>query len=241
MQDKLYELKRMEQSLQAMQRLLTESFRAPPRHSDGSDQNMIVRLSVDSNGLPEVIEISQNWQQRISADRLGDAVMSAALEAMMERSRRWAKDFQLQDWRGRLDGFKKDIEQADHADSRSAQDLANITFASHPRDVSSVLEDILCFVEEASSSKRAGASLLDFTGVGAMGKVAVTISRRGLRSCEVDPEWADGQSGSQVSKAVGAALVAARASLAQGSQGDMSHRAQALLDEAMAVLQTRKG
>lgn len=76
------------------------------------------------------------------------------------------------------------------------------------------------------------------TGANRSGKLALTLSKAGLVSCTADPEWVSGQTAATLMNALGEALDAARADLANSTAGAAapSGSLDRLFAEALALL-----
>ncbi|MEZ0091277.1 hypothetical protein [Streptacidiphilus sp. EB129] len=238
MEDMLRELNGMRQRASALQKLIAEAQSSAPSEAVGSDRSGSVLVRLGADGLPRTVRVEQGWRRNIPAAQLGDAVLDAAHMAMVERSRSWTANFPGGDWRGRLDALQEEYAatpvpaEAEHTTPLDATPVAS-------RAIGEVMEDVLALLDSGDSPSQSGTRVLEWRGTAAAGKVRVTVSRQALIRCDVDPRWAERQTDSQLSSALESAFTTARAALAgsvQDGSAQPGGRAQALFQEALAML-----
>jgi hypothetical protein len=140
-----------------------------------------------------------------------------------------------QDWRERLDHLDERTSAApsEVADSLPASSWQLDVGTGEERDPSEVIEDALQWVQGIESAKSTEVGERKGTGRAVGGNLVIVLSPQGLASCQVDPDWADQQTGKALGAALTEALEAARADLQASKE---SREANALFAELMALM-----
>jgi hypothetical protein len=232
------DLVELQRGAAALHGLLGAAQRAAPPGAEGFDATGTVRARVAADGVPESVDLGPNWQRRVPPERLGHAVVEACTAAAQRRMELWNQALSDGGWREEFERVKA-ADEAPAAGNGAlappvpAPALPDVT----PRPLDELVEEMLNAVDRVDEiAAQPGGP--QGTGTGAHGKVSVTVSRTGMSSCVVDPQWSMYLDADTVTAALGEALTAARADLAAGGSGGAGPGAglDRLLAEALALI-----
>lgn len=169
---------------------------AAPERTLATDRSTAVRVALDRQGLPESIQVREDWRDRISPRALGAAVVEAAQQAADRRADTW------------VSMFKKS--GPGQPTSSPYLDSTEPPAGGHSsRPLTEIAGELLGLLDTMLST-RPGSSSRTVSG-SEPGKMAtVTLARNGQLSCSIDDRWAAQQSGGSLTRALGAALASAR-------------------------------
>lgn len=201
------DLERLRQRAAALQERLGEIQAAAPEHTEGTDRTGAVRVIVGPDGLPESIRVGARWQDQIRPQALGAAVTEASREAVRRRGQAWSATLERP---GQPPGSGPSGPVTGHP--HAAEGL----HGRSPRPLGEIAEDVIGMLD---SAPRPGSAPAQARGISTGRTLHITLARDGRLSCAADAEWAAGQSGGQLSQALGAALTAAREELRSQSAG----------------------
>lgn len=195
---------------------------AAPERTEAADRTGTVRVAVGHDGLPVSIQVGDGWQDRIRPHQLGAAVAEASRQAMSRRIEAWSTTLE-----------HAGPGQRGPAPSPGPGDSPR---PSNPRSLTDIAEDVLGTLDTMLSS-RLPPPAQPAQGTAADRMLTVTLTRSGQLSCTADARWAAQQSGSQLTRALGSALVAARNQLReeQDSNASAADRAARLSAEIQAA------
>ncbi|WP_460352000.1 hypothetical protein [Actinoallomurus acanthiterrae] len=182
------------------------------------DDAAAVRVFLDRNGLPERIQIVSDWRDRVGPEKLGDAVVYAFRAAVDNRVAVWADALREAGWYDKANRLKRYLSSP--ASSMPSDKLPAAFHRDKKETVPRTLEDLTEeFIQAADKISEApalpGSVRRKSTGWSIGRKACLVLDANGIKSCVIDLQWASARSGSEVSKALGEALAAARSSLAK--------------------------
>ncbi|MCU1431424.1 MAG: hypothetical protein JWP95_529 [Actinotalea sp.] len=200
-----------------------------PEESSGTDAQGAATVDLDTAGLPVGVRVVDDWQQRVGADALAAAVVEAGSTAARVQGEHLAAALEDPAW-----------QQARPTAAPPAPAPVAVQAVTDPRPLDELAESLIGEMR----AMRVGPLTLDAppTGVGkaADGAVVVRLAQSGLAGCEITPAWAERQTGTAISLALGSAVAAARVDLLSAIESSpaagTSRRLDGLLSEAMAHL-----
>lgn len=212
------ELATLQLHVSAIHRLIAGAFEKAPRRSDGMDDAAAVRVFLDRNGLPERIQIVSDWRDRVGPDKLGDAVVYAFRAAVDDRVTVWADALREAGWHDKANRLKRYLSSP--ASSMPSDKLPAAFQRDKKGAVPRTLEDVTEeFIRAADNISEApalpGRVRRKSTGWSIGRKACLVLDANGIKACVIDRQWASARTGSEISKALGEALAAARSSLAK--------------------------
>lgn len=234
------ELAQIQQYAAGLQGLLATAQAEAPRSSEGTDGTGTVRVFLGPDGLPNSFRIESGWNRKIPADGFGGAVLEACQAAMGERLAVWTRTLEDQGWQAQADRLRVDLDEqpstsgAGEVPSVFRHPVEDVT----PRPIDQVAEDMIKAFDHVGDLAAPPAQATGGSGASRSGKLVLTLSKAGLVSCTADPEWVSGQTAATLMNALGEALDAARADLANSTVGAAapSGSLDRLFAEALALL-----
>ncbi|MGQ0718131.1 MAG: hypothetical protein ACT4NP_12645 [Pseudonocardiales bacterium] len=212
------ELAQIQQYAAGLQGLLATAQAEAPRSSEGTDGTGTIRVFLGPDGLPNSFRIESGWNRKIPAEGFGGAVLEAFQAAMGERLAVWTRTLEDQGWQAQADRLRVDLdEQASVSEQRMPSAFGNTVQDVTPRPIDQVAEDMIKAFDHVGDLAAPPAQATGGTGQSRSGKLVLTLSKAGLVSCTADPEWVSGQTAATLMNALGEALDAARADLANST------------------------
>lgn len=222
-----------------LQSMMTDMQNRMPQGAEGTDTQGAVTVRLAADGLPEFIRAASDWQRRQAPEAIGAAVSEAYGAAMSEQMTAWAQVFEDGDWQSK----------ADQLDSQFGQPAASAVQPDIPerdlryvvsRPLDQLAEDVLSAFDAVERMDETASGPAEVNGTSAARHVTLVVSKGALRSCEVDRQWAAGQSYIGLNQAFEEALGDARDKLssieAAAADGLAGLQVDSLLDEALAIL-----
>ncbi|NEW75424.1 hypothetical protein [Streptomyces rhizosphaericus] len=211
-EDLIRELQQFQQYAENLQHLMSDMHDQVPRSSEGTDAQGAVSVTLGADGLPESIKLASDWQRRRAAGDLGGAVVEAFESAMSDRMERWSRSLEQSGWEeraGQLDEGR--ASSASATPSRpvpeiSDHDVRHVLY----RPVDETIEDVLTASDAVDQLDADSFLPPQVKGESAARRVTITLTAHALVSCEVDPQWAGGQSVVRLNQALNEALNNAR-------------------------------
>ncbi|MFF3261056.1 hypothetical protein ACFYWO_18010 [Streptomyces sp. NPDC002932] len=235
-------LRQFQQQALNLQSMMTDMQQRMPQGIEGTDAQGAVTIRLASDGLPEFIKASSDWQRRQPPEAIGSAVSEAYGAAMSQQMTAWADALDEAGWQDKADQLDGAIGQSDASTTPAAQpdiperDLRYVV--SRPLDA--LAEDVLSAFDAVERMDETASGPAEVNGTSAARHVSLVVSRGALRSCEVDRQWAADQSYIKLNQAFEEALGDAREKLssieAAAADGLAGLQVDSLLDEALAIL-----
>ncbi|MFD4762359.1 hypothetical protein ACFWOJ_26875 [Streptomyces sp. NPDC058439] len=213
--------------------------RMVPQGAEGTDTQGAVTVRLAADGLPEFIRAASDWQRRQPPEAIGAAVSEAYGAAVSEQMTAWGQALEDGDWQSK----------ADQLDSQFGQPAASAAQPDIPerdlryvvsRPLDELAEDVLSAFDALERMDETASGPDEVNGTSAGRHVTLVVSKGALRSCEVDRQWAAGQSYIGLNQAFEEALGDARDKLssieAAAADGLAGLQVDSLLDEALAIL-----
>jgi DNA-binding protein YbaB len=174
---------------------------AAPRRVEASDSSGTVEVVVGSDGLPESIQIAEDWLRTVGSEALGDAVVQACRDAMRRRRSLWT------DAVNQLPG--------------PARGPSSVAVWEEPvpatRPPRLLLNDLLAVLDDPDGPSRRARAAAVGTGTTGFGKLTLTLHLDGGVSCAADPHWVAGLEAGELTEALNKVLASARTELAANS------------------------
>ncbi|GAA0702695.1 hypothetical protein GCM10009548_89750 [Streptomyces malaysiensis subsp. malaysiensis] len=241
--DLVREMLQFQQHAQQLQQLMSDMRHHMPRRSEGTDAQGAVTVQLGADGLPEAIKVASDWQRRQAPEMIGSAVVEAFGSAMSDRMERWSRAVQQSDWEARTEQFDRDVPATFTGGAAAAsppqmpeRDLRYVL----PRPLDEVAEDMLAALDSVDALDADSSDRVEATGLSSGRKVALTVTKGALLSCEIDPQWASAQSSVRMNQALAEALKSAHAKLREAEaareSGPTGPHLDGLFDEALAIL-----
>ncbi|MFF1914599.1 hypothetical protein ACFVYE_23890 [Streptomyces sp. NPDC058239] len=235
-------LQQFQQHALNLQNMMTDMQNRMPQGGEGTDAQGAVTVRLAADGLPEFIRAASDWQRRQDPEVVGAAVSEAYGAAMSQQMTAWAQAFEDGNWQAK----------ADQLDSQAAQPATSAAPAMQPeiperdlryvisRPLDELAEDVLSAFDVVDRMGETASEPAEVEGTSAGRHVTLVVTKGALRSCEVDRQWAAGQSYIGMNQAFEEALADARDKLssteAAGGDGIAGLQVDSLLDEALAML-----
>ncbi|WP_406095908.1 hypothetical protein [Streptomyces sp. NBC_01013] len=235
-------LQQFQEHASNLQNMMTDMQNRMPQGAEGTDAQGAVTVRMAADGLPEFIRVTSDWQRRQEPEAVGAAVSEAYGAAMSQQMTAWAQAFEDGNWQAK----------ADQLDSQAARPATPAAPAVQPeiperdlryvisRPLDELAEDVLSAFDMVDRLGEAASEPAEVEGISAGRQVTLVVTKGALRSCEVDRQWATGQSYIGLNQAFEEALVDARDKLssteAAGADGIAGLQVDSLLDEALAML-----
>lgn len=218
MRELLDELYRFRLYTSAFQGLLKDAQARAPQSSEGTDSSLAVRAQIGCDGQLESVHISPGWQHKLSPEAFSSAVLEAFQAAVAAQLKAWSRSLEEESWQSKIERLKNDQEKQPPPTARASHS-AHIGDYSRdditPRGLDEVVEDVIKAADSIQTLTRTPPKNSQVSASSANGMVKITLSRRGLESCTVDPRWVSRQSGPRLTAAIGDAIAQARAGLAR--------------------------
>ncbi|WNE99220.1 YbaB/EbfC family nucleoid-associated protein [Streptomyces luomodiensis] len=241
-EDIFRELQQFQQYAENLQRLMSDMHDRVPQSSEGTDPQGAVSVTLGADGLPESIKIASDWQRRRAVGDLGSAVVEAFESAMSDRLERWSRSLEQSGWEARAEQLDDGL--ASSASTAPARPFPEISdhdvryVLRRPLDES--IEDALTALDAVDQLDANAFLPPEVTGDSAARRVTITVTAHALVSCEVDPQWAAGQSTVRLNQALNEALNDARGKLGSaespGAAGVANLHADGLMNEFLAMI-----
>jgi hypothetical protein len=203
-----------------LQQVIADAQSSAPGRAGGTDSHGAVHVRLGPDGLPRSFRVTSDWKRRVSADAFAAAVFEACMTAARERMEAWAARLEQEGWQSRVDRLRDELGQTP-ADEASTPVSGHVpaAFAGKPRKdgpraLHVLAEDALSAFDAAQRRATAEPGPPQGSGHAADGRLVLTLSGSSLVSCQADPGWVSGQTAAGLTRALGEALTAARASLA---------------------------
>lgn len=232
-------LQQFQQHALNLQNMMTDMQNQVPQGVEGTDAQGAVTVRLASDGLPEFIRAASDWQRRQEPEAVGAAVSEAYEAAMSQQMTAWAQAIEDGNWQAKadqLDGQARQPTPPARQPDIPERDLRYVI--SRPLD--ELAEDVLSAFDVVDRMDETASEPAEVEATSAGRHVTLVVSKGTLRSCEVDRQWAAGQSYIQLNQAFEEALGDARDKLssteAAGADGIAGLQVDSLLDEALAVL-----
>ncbi len=235
-------LRQFQQQALNLQSMMTDMQQRMPQGVEGTDAQGAVTVRLATDGLPEFIRAASDWQRRQEPEAIGAAVGDAYGVAMSQQMTAWAQAFEDSDWQGKADRLDSQFAQPEASAAPAAQpdiperDLRYVV--SRPLD--ELAEDVLSAFDVVDRMDETASEPAEVEGTSAGRHVTLVVTKGALRSCEVDRQWAAGQSYIALNQAFEEALGDARGKLnsaeAAGADAIAGLQVDSLLDEALAIL-----
>ncbi|QDL70464.1 hypothetical protein DNK48_14775 [Streptomyces malaysiensis subsp. malaysiensis] len=241
-EDIFRELQQFQQHAENLRQLMSDMHDQVPQSSEGTDAQGAVSVALGANGLPEWIKLASDWQRRRPDGDLGGAVVEAFESAMSDRLERWSRSLEQSGWEDRADHIDEGL--ASSASSAPSGPLPEISdhdvrhVLRRPMDES--IEDVLTAFDAVEELDADSFLPPKVTGESAARRVAITLTAHALVSCEVDPQWAVGQSTVRLNQALNEALNNARGKVGNaespGAVGVANLHVGGLMNEFLAMI-----
>lgn len=236
------DLQQFQQHALNLQNMMTDMQNRMPQGVEGTDAQGAVTVRMAADGLPEFIRAASDWQRRQEPAAVGAAVSEAYGAAMSQQMTAWAQALEDGDWQAKADQLDSQARQPAPPTGQPEQpdilerDLRYVI--SRPLD--ELAEDVLSAFDVVDRMDETASEPAEVEGTSAGRHVTLVVTKGALRSCEVDRQWAAGQTYIGLNRAFEEALGDARDKLssaeAAGADGLAGLHVDGLLDEALAIL-----
>ncbi|MEU8569283.1 hypothetical protein AB0C51_13140 [Streptomyces pathocidini] len=218
-------------------RLMAEIQASSFQPVEGWDPGGAVRVKLESDNLPEVIQVANDWQHRLAPRDFGPAVVKAYQAAANTRMQAWASVLEQSDWRIHAEQARSDAPQPATPEARASErDLRHVA----PRPLGEVAEDMISAFDNIAGIGVELANPVQGKGKSSTRSVTITVTKNALVSCEVSPQWPSRRHPATVAQALNEALANARADLvratAAAEAGGRRSQLDSLFGEALAIL-----
>ncbi|GAA3734483.1 hypothetical protein GCM10022225_16070 [Plantactinospora mayteni] len=209
-----------------------------PGRVETTDRSGTVRLVLGPDGLPESIDVGQDWQRTLGSESIGAAVTEAGRAAVEKRAEHWSEalDERTKSETGESTGTPDELEPYADALRQSVNSMMESAARITPRPLDAVLREFNDVLSEPFDP--ADMEPPQGTGVTGFGKLTLTLRSDGTLSCAVDPHWAAELSAEELTEELNRALASARAELPDGIAAPTAAtvRLQALTAELLAMI-----
>ncbi|MFF3174566.1 hypothetical protein ACFVQ0_18320 [Streptomyces sp. NPDC057900] len=233
-------LRQFQQQAMNLQSMMTDMQQRMPQGVEGTDAQGAVTVRMAADGLPEFIRAAPGWHHRQEPEAVGAAVSEAYGAAMSQQMTTWAQALEDANWQAKADQL--DSQAGQPAPSTGQPDIPERDLRyviSRPLD--ELAEDVLSAFDAVDRMDETASEPAEVEGTSAGRHVTLVVTKGALRSCEVDGQWAAGQSHIGLNQAFEEALGDARGKLnsaeAAGEDAFAGLHVDSLLDEALAILQ----
>jgi|SRR5579875_77914 len=215
----LRDLEQLRRYGSGLQDLMSELQQLAPERSEGADSTGSVRVTLGPDGTPETIRVSPYWREKLQPAGIADAVNGACQAAMQKRGAEWAETMDRVHWRERLEALDAGPAGGSSAGEGAPAGQVPAGFRRETPAAPAVnFEDVdpEAVLELADAALNAEPAAQPPAGRGANrdGMLEIQLGQGGRVACRIDPRWAAGRSGAQLSEALATALAAARKQLA---------------------------
>lgn len=191
-----------------------------PAHVEATDARGAVRVRLGHDGLPESIEIDQDWEQRLRHGSLALALVEACRTAAGQRTIVWAQRMADPRWQERMDQAMEVDPAAVTAQPSRASVFDRNDAPRRPRSVVineiwEAVDNVLAEPMRSDALPASAGEPVHGEGSVANGRLLITLSDAAAVSCTADPGWVSQRSTDELNEALGAVLAAARADLAR--------------------------
>jgi hypothetical protein len=188
-------LERIERGVLALRGLVAEV--ASMSEVDVTDPSGQVRVVLAPDGLPERIELGDDWRRVVGAEGFAEAVTRACRSGAEDRSGTLEAAMTGSGWVDRAAAVMAYIggEGPEPPDLPRRSQAATV---GAPRQLAEVLVDLM-----AEPGK--------YTGVGGHGRLSLTLELTGAVTCAADPEWVGRQETDELRDALTSALASLHA------------------------------
>ncbi|MGP4014249.1 hypothetical protein [Saccharopolyspora sp. 5N708] len=196
---------------------------------EGIDRTGVVRVRLDSDGIPIAIRVRPRWRDSLPSERLAAAVGEAADAAAEQRTTSWA-------------AMLAEGRREEHDDERCSSKPPELPFPERasrkPRDLDALAEQMLAALSAAQELAQHPPPVAQGVGAAAGGKLTLTVSSVGQLSCVVDREWIGTRGGARLTHALSEALAQARSKLrkAVATQLRSARKWDSAVDEALSIM-----
>lgn len=204
-----------------------EAEASPSSRTSKTDRTGSVTVTLGADGLPEALQVTPDWEQKVQPQKFAAAIGEAANAAMMAQMNTKAENLLHARGQGQ--------------DSVTLPGLPQPVRRDKPRPLDVLVEDALRLFAEAEQFRPAQPA--QGTGRAAEGRFSVTLVDGGGITCSADPRWVSGKSPTMLAEAFRQAVSEARSSLAgtrsygASSPGSPTAELQEVFGEAMSLLQ----
>jgi hypothetical protein len=218
----------LQEQASRLQQVIADAQSSAPGRAEGTDSRRAVHVRLGPDGLPRSVRVASDWKRRVTADAFAAAVFEACMTAGRARMDAWAARLEQEGWQSRVDRLRDDLDQT--ADNQTPAGAAGAPVSGQvpaafagkpgkdgPRPLHVLAENALSAFDAAGRRAASVPGPPQGCGQAAGGKLVLTLSASSLVSCQADPGWVSGQTASGLTRALGEALAAARASLAGAS------------------------
>ncbi|MCM2413519.1 hypothetical protein [Streptomyces sp. RKAG290] len=222
-----------------LQSMMTDMQNRMPQGAEGTDAQGAVTVRLAADGLPEFIRAASDWQRRQDPTAVGAAVSEAYGAAMSQQMTAWAQALEDGNWQAKADQLDSQAPQPAPPTGQPDIPERDLRYViSRPLD--ELAEDVLSAFDVVDRMDETASEPAEVEGTSAGRHVTLVVTKGALRSCEVDRQWAAGQSYIGLNQAFEEALGDARAKLsrteAASADGIAGLQVDSLLDEALAIL-----
>ena len=175
---------------------LERTIAAAPQRVEATDDSGAVQVVLGQDGLPESIQVAEDWLRLVGSEALGDVVTQASVAAVARRGQLWSEALRQPPEPGRTAPSGVDP-------SRVPPDAV--------RPPRMLMEDVLALTDEPIQG---GPAVARATGVTALGKLSLSLDPSGTVSCTADAHWASQLTAEELTDALDRVLTAARAEFA---------------------------
>jgi hypothetical protein len=177
-----------------------------------SDESGSIRVVLGPDGIPQVIQVDQDWRRKAGAEGLAAAVSRACARAHEAYESKQTIAIDSSDWPRRA------IQVIEYlaGDGPPPQGLEAVPPPPAPVMWSASMIDRYAAAWDglASGDELVRRTEREYTGDGAAGRVTLTLAIRGPVICDADPDWLRRSEAQEIEQGLSAALAALRADVA---------------------------
>jgi hypothetical protein len=213
---------RASRGMAALRDLVEESRSSVAEPVDGTDTSGSVRVVFASDGLPERIELDEDWRRGVGAEGFGAAVTQACQGAMAAYSTALDHAAERTGWLDRVNkvmnylgsdgppppGLPPPQSPATSVDTLSRTDPR--------RSLAEIVGDLAALSDSVSFDDALRAAPPKYTGSGRLGRLTLTLDATAAVTCTADAEWVGRQETEDLRTALSAALESLRADRSAG-------------------------
>lgn len=231
------DLNRFRQYAGALQKMVARAQSMAPQSSEGADRSGAIRMVIGKNGLPESIQVTTDWQRKLTSEAFSNAVVEAFQVAAGRRLEAWTKLLEDENWQGKIERLQSNFENRSSPPPPTDLPAAfkdNLRRIK-PRPVNEVVEDMVRAVESIDQNPHIPEAAKG-AGANANRKLIVVLSENGMEACKADPKWVAQQTAVGLTGALNDALSSARLSLKRAAKSKpKSSVPDGLIYEAMSL------